>query len=466
MPPKIKDLLAKATGPIKSRFPKQFESFTAKTGWYWLGTALTIVVGFCLNQYLTEIHPSWEMVPKFIVYNFLNGSERAGLPSDTAVVLITDQEYWAGKNPNWDLAHRSPLKKDYVGKLVEKLCAADARVVALDINLSAPSDNPAVRESEDYADEISKFRNSIKEALEKPDIMHPWRNPLCRIVFGVPLSCQDSHCNVRARQDIQAKDFGSPRVTEGQVNFAPDIRQMPTQVDLANGEDEDSFAIAITHSFNASFDTPSSASKAANAGQASDEDDDEFPFVLFLKERDFETRVLESNTVIVSNCDSASGLGSEDCLAVKRLVQGRVVLVGGGWHLDGEKRGDLIDQYQTPAGTLTGVFIHLNYVAAALDGRVERAVPKWLDWSVDLLIVLIMAVVAAASTKGWTRALALLGFCVFWLIAQYLTWHNLGLFIDCTIPVALLVLHSYVHTTVEAQFKARAAERRGAKESD
>lgn len=452
---------------IRARHAKRIKRVTTRSRWYWMGALTMALVGFGLDEYLAAVQPAWEMTPKFFFYNLLNGSERAGLPSDTAVVLVTDQEYWTGKKSGWDLAHRSPLKKDYVGALVEKLCAADARVVALDINLSAPSDNPSVKESDDYSEEISAFRNSINEALASPDTAHPWRNPLCRIVFAVGLECHAGACNVRPRQDVDAKEFASSRVTEGQVNFAPDIRRMPTQVGLDNDEAEDSFAVAITHAFNASFEPPASSStetKTGDAQQSEEDEDGEFPFVLFLKEHDFEKRVLPSQTVIVSKCDDTAYRGLEDCLAVKRLVQGRVVLVGGGWHIDGENRGVLVDQYDTPAGPLTGVFVHLNYVAAALDGRIELPVLEWLEKLIDIVIVALSAVAAAASSGLWSRMKLVIMFCLFWLIAQYFTWHNLGLFIDCTIPMALLVLHSYIHETVEAQFENKRLKREVAEE--
>lgn len=392
---------------------------------YWIGVVIITILGFSLNHYLDEENFQSIRSVKFWLYRMLDSPMRIGRVAETTVIEISDLEY------DGILARRTPLKRDYLGVLVKNLCAANARVVALDVSFQGLPKGPGRTAISDYAGETDEFRNAIFDILKSPDGQHQSRNPFCRIVFAVRLDCGNT-CR-RPLQEIDAAQFSSSRVTEGAANFAADIREMPTRRPLENARPEDSFSWAIFRAYNDSYGYPTPDATALA-----------FPYTEFLSENQFkkQNRVLPADSVYQSKCDEVRP--GPECQKIERQVQGRVVLIGGTWHRYASS-DELIDPHYTPIGLMSGVFVHANFVAAAIDGRLAYPVTSTTAMLIDILVVSAFAILMASIEKLTVRIVAMVSLVMVLLLVQYIAFHNFGYVVDCAIPVLLLICHYYVH---------------------
>lgn len=412
----------------------------AKGKVYWIVATFCGIGGILASVYATEYLPGLMLTPKFFMYRIFSGP-RQGQSLESTAVLISDQEF--AKN----FSGRLPLKRDVMGQMVTALCAAGARVVALDVSLKSDTGTSVSSSSDPYNAETEKFRHYVSDALAAPDATHPWRNPLCRIVLAVALDCDNPPCQ-RVTQAINAVDFQSERVTEGAANLADsDIRKMPTHRPLADGSDELSLSLAAARAYEASVGINTSL----EAG-------DEFPFITFLTETNFreQKRLVFAADVLASNCDTVSGKNSLNCLNISSIVQGKIVLVGGSWHDVGNA---LHDGYDTPAQSLPGVLVHLNFVAAYLDKRLTYRLPHGIGILLEGVTVVVLALLAAC-TEGVIANLVFLllgGFFLF--VCEYILWVSFGLYFDAILPMVFLLLHSHIHDHFMLRYREKGRER-------
>jgi CHASE2 domain-containing sensor protein len=69
----------------------------------------------------------------------------------------------------------------------------------------------------------------------------------------------------------------------------------------------------------------------------------------------------------------------------EQACAGRIVLIGGNWH-DLQGYGDYVDQHLSPAGHVSGMVLHANYVESLLQHQLTRELPVWIDVLIDLFI--------------------------------------------------------------------------------
>jgi hypothetical protein len=95
------------------------------------------------------------------------------------------------------------------------------------------------------------------------------------------------------------------------------------------------------------------------------------------------------------------------------------------------------------------VFLHANYAAALLDGRAYPQASRAFSVVVDVLALALVAVIfalPASWARRWTRIAM---FAVILGVVSYLFWQNLGVFLEITVPVILLLCHALVDEYLE-----------------
>src|SRR5262249_32355105 len=99
---------------------------------------------------------------RYKIYQFLQDRmPRKKQPQRTVLVVIGDDEYFKG-----ELSGRVPIKRDYLGKLVHELDAADAAVIAIDFDLRSPTPEGNPVESAEFEAEMAKFLKAVRDALQ------------------------------------------------------------------------------------------------------------------------------------------------------------------------------------------------------------------------------------------------------------------------------------------------------------
>jgi hypothetical protein len=382
------------------------EHLRAKTFGYWLRAMIVGCLGFWLNVQFSDLYQPWLINIRMDLYSHLNTSKRLPQPANAAVVLLSDRDFWLGP-----LAQRSPVKRDYLGAIVTKLCESGARTIALDFIFRSPTVDRSTPDNPAYLPESVALVSAIRDAASKG----------CRVVLPITLNCADQSRQCTKEAGIfDDVNFNSPLVTRGAINLPNDTRRMFTQAELRDGTSVDSFAEAIVRAQN-----PRRLPSNERAKH-------EFPFVTFMTDDQFrkEDSVLQSDWVM-----SASDSDIRD------RVQGDVVLIGAGWHSKAFGYGDYVDQHRSPVGMMTGVFLHLNYIAAALDGRLVPAVPEGAALVLDAIFLVLVALGFAAFGRFRSRWIFAGILLLLLALIQYVAWENFGMFIDCTLPILLLAGH-------------------------
>jgi CHASE2 domain-containing sensor protein len=154
-------------------------------------------------------------------------------------------------------------------------------------------------------------------------------------------------------------------------------------------------------------------------------DEDAMPYGSYMRVADFIH--LESKDVL-SFTDAT----------LKSMVAHHVVIIGGAWHTDSYKRGEVVDSHLTPAGMIPGVFVHANYVQALLTHQTHRPWGKKVGVFIEILLSVAVAVVFALAQTVRARVLTSLSICLLLLVFTYVSWQNLGLFFDFFLPLVLL----------------------------
>lgn len=403
-----------------------------KHAWYWVRVLAIAGVGFLLNRWLSEHPPQWMLDLRLAIYKVVSTSgPREANIGHTAIVEITDEEFWRG-----ELAGRRPLKRRYIAGLLTRLCQDGANVIGLDVDMRSPLPDGTLLNHTDYVQETNDLARAIQEAL---------RTYKCKIVLARTLYCPDPPAGT-CTQEPNALDpysFDSNRVTWGYINLPVDVRQVPLRRSNVDSGKLDSFSQAI-----AIAESPERVSRLRSPT--------EFPYGSFLSEK-----VFKDARVVFSARDVL-----RDAPEVVSVIPGKTVLVGGSWHANAYGRGVLVDTHTSPVGEIPGVILHANYAAAMIDGRAYPAAGRiWSDL-IEGIVIAVIAVVLALPTS-WLRKWLRLGAVVLCLSAlSYVFWQNLGMFLEVTIPVVLLLAHGVLDKYLDmrqelVQFRAEVERLRG-----
>jgi CHASE2 domain-containing sensor protein len=331
---------------------------------------------------------------------------RAPHPKRTVLVLITDEEFW--KPP---LEGRRPISRDYLAKLVRKLAEANPAVIALDVDLSLPTDR-STYENGSYKEETDRLLATVRDVsahrtvvlarrLAYADHTEEEYQPTAAVFDGYP--------------------FGDGKVRSGYITLPPDIRRIPLALTMHDGTTRvDSFASAIL-----------GAIDEQSLKDAQENEQDAIPFGTFIEPARFTQR-------------SANFVLNSDANTLQKDMAFNVVIVGGARHEFGANQGLPSDSHASPVGDVYGAFVHANYVEALLDSRTYK--PMRQSWATGIEVA--FSILLALFLSLEMRLGAKLGITVLLSVAMlgisYVSWQNLGLFFDFLVPVVLLCAHVLV----------------------
>jgi CHASE2 domain-containing sensor protein len=385
----------------------------SRGGWYWVRVVAVSCLGLLLSRWLSVNSPRWAQGLQLPVYQFLSTSgPRQPEFQHLAIVEITDEEFWKG-----ELAGRRPVKRTYIANLVAHLCDQGAQVVALDFDLRSPLPDGSLLNHADYKEETDALARAIQRTPSS-----------CKIVLARTLDCPDPPAGECTSEPsvLDSYTFDPSRVSWGYINLPADARQIPLRRANAAHGTLDSFAQAI-----AIADSPELAAKLRSPR--------DFRYGSFISVKGFEDAhaVFTAQDVLR---DSSSGSSA---------LTHKTVVVGGAWHESEYGRGRLIDSHSAPVGPVPGVFLHANYAAALLDGRAYPQASRAFSIAVDVLALGLVAVIFALP-GSWGRRWSRIGvFAVILAVVSYLFWQNLGVFLEITVPVILLLGHALVDEYLE-----------------
>ena len=391
-----------------------------KGWWHWARFALLLLVGVYLGHELSESprFTDW----RYALYQKQVRIQRRGpvYPRYTALVLLNDDDYWSE-----EYQERSPIKRDKLATLLDRLNQAGVNTVAFDVFLDSPHPDQPSYDFPDYTKEDAAFFGSIKRMCDAgrhvvlaTDYWGTYLGPV-KDRFEPP-SIYMSHL------------AELPCVVRGHVNFPPDLRKIPGMIQLRDGSYLDSFSLAITK-----INDP-----IAYDSLVKDEDKG-YRFAQFLTPEDYSTR--DGRQFIFSGVE----VERMQLNQLRQALADKTVIVGGHWNTDAYNRGGFIDMWASPGGTEPGAMLHANFVEAMRDPMstftpISDRTAEMIEWGLAIALALLGSMEIHA---GWK----LVGFafsCLFSILLTYVL-QNLGLFLDFFIPFLMIVIHTLTEELLE-----------------
>jgi CHASE2 domain-containing protein len=351
-------------------------------------------------------------------------------PKRTALVFVGDQEYWSD-----ELAGRSPIKRDYLARLIDAVDKAGADVIALDFDLRAPLANPS-RDFPAYVEENTQLVDTIQSLAARHR----------HIVLAT--SIKFAGANGYQEQGNVYDDHGifpavsselCPTISRGYVQLPYDIRRVPLPLPLDTDPSStvESLATAIVKCVD-----PVAYARTVNSGK------DELPFAGYIPLKNFPL----SRAGQEGENDKQEGMSASEVLgtrcATERCLHGKIVIISGNWNSRAFDVGPRVDLHGSPVGIVPGAMIHANYVEAMLSDRAFSPLPKWLVRSVEILAVVLLTLVLALISSGWLQFAAVVGTTLFMLVLNFFL-QDLGMFFDFFVPTVMLLGHVVAHKIYE-----------------
>ena len=392
---------------------------------HWLTVAVLTVLGTLAGHWISE-KQIWVDVRYRIYQRTFDLTHPHGplYPKRTALVLVSDEEYWKG-----ELAGRAPIKRDYLAKLVRKLDAAEPALIALDFDLRSPTTDGSLLDHPDYVQETRQLGEAVREVGGRRSVVLP-------AIVG--FDAQGNY--VEQPTVLDGFDFGAAQVRRGYIQLPYDMRRIPVSLELGNGRTLDSFAGAIV-----------AAADPTAYSRLEQQSKDALPFGSYMNEAAFSTAAGEEDKKLFT---AGEVLGA-DAARLRRQLGHKIVIVSGAWSLNGYHSGSRVDLHPTPAGLLPGDYVHANYVEALLNERTYKPVSETLVIALEVLLVLGVAVVLVLEVSPWAKSVIVVGLTLFFAALTYFLIQNLGLFCDFFVPVVVLGGHLVVEKVVQWRSHAR-----------
>jgi CHASE2 domain-containing sensor protein len=390
-----------------------------RKGWmHWLRFAALLAAGSYLGHVLSE-SPRFADIRYELYQRQVRLQHRGPIyPQHTVLVLLNDDDYWST-----EFQARAPLKLEQLAVLLDKLNAAGANTVGVDVFLSSPLPRHPDYDFPDYVPGDDAFFAAVKR--------------MCDAGRHVVLTSYV----VEVKKDIYHEEAsiytgrlpGLPCVSAGQDAFNDDMRKIPGLVELETGKMMDSFSLAMVKI----------ADPVAYDNLVKDEDKG-FRFAQYLTRQDFDPR--SGRTFILNGV----AVRQMDSVKLRQAVADKIVIVGGNWSSYGYGLGAAVDEHNSPGGLQPGAMLHANYVEAELNQSstftpISDRTAEILEWSLALLLALISA---SELPGGWKGATVTLSF-VLSAILTYVLMQNLGLFLDFLIPFLIVVGHTFTEELLE-----------------
>jgi CHASE2 domain-containing sensor protein len=405
---------------IASRLLTLTRPFTRKGIWHWLRFALLLVAAGYAGHLLSS--STWLTGFRYAIYHRqLMMRDRSSLyPTRTALVLLNDDDYWGNT-----FQARTPLKRDQLAGLMDKLESVGVDTVALDVDLRSPVPKDPGLEFPDYKAEDARLFTSIKRMCDAGR----------HVVLASSVSFgDDGYIEMPNIFTSALKEM--PCVKTGYIQLPFDMRRIPGRLDLANGGHLDSMSLAVT-----GIADPTAHDQAA----ANTDHGYNFRFSEYLDPADFATR--NGRQFIFSG----KQITTMNPAALRDQLADKLVFVGANWHANAYGTGPMVDVHNSPGGMEPGLMLHANYVEAMLD-RTGTFTP--ISDSVaeiaEIALALILAMIGVLEIHtAWKWAAFAIGI-VLSILFTYTLLQNLGLFLDFLVPMLMIIVHALAEEIIKA----------------
>jgi CHASE2 domain-containing sensor protein len=360
--------------------------------------------GYLMEEYRQDLPPliGWQSFAYRMLARF---DPQRSFPDHLIVVEIDD--------PTWEKeGYAGITDRHFLGTLIRRAARAGAAEVVLDINLSVQ------RGADRQPDRIAGNRDLLAAINEVAK-----RSPPVPVIVGVGFHDGTELPNVFADNDL-------PRVVGGDSpigfdNAAIDERKLPLVANERRYSDQNvvpfySLALRAADTYGRLLHFQSPIAERAPVGRAIHAG--EFVYSTFLPDRDFD---------MISALRVADGRPD----ALERLAH-RIVLIGGNRH---DNSGVLLDNHDTPIGSMVGVYIHANRIEALLQGHMKGTLPPWVPVLVDLTLGLTLVLLWSRS-KTVTARLWLIALFAIPIATAYVLFVNLQYALDFALPLFVLMI--------------------------
>lgn len=328
--------------------------------------------------------------------------------------------------------------RKFIATLVENAAKGRAAVVVLDFKLVVPEGNKEGEDADARKEENARLLQAIETATEAgTEVIVPcWLAPQGHHKFArrpgifsdseLPLADAKKESGAAGKQEAICEKAACARL--GNINLPLDKRQIPLVAEMpAEDPCADSLSLAAVDAYEERTGIFPRTRENRNIEEAIREQ--EFVFGSFLTEKRFPK-------ISASALEAGEDEAERSCL-------GQILVIGGNWRAD-LGQGERVDAYETPAGTMAGMYLHANYIEALLDERYQKEVPLWLGLLLDLIVGagLYVSFHRANTLKGKLRVL---GLFFVPLVASYIAVANAGFYLDFILPL----LGCFVHLGVE-----------------
>lgn len=403
---------------IASRLFALLRPFTRKGWWHWLRFALLLVLAGYAGHVLGT--STWLTSFRYSIYHRqLMMRDRSSLyPERTALVLLNDDDYWGN-----GFQARTPLKRNALADLMDKLGSVGVNTVALDVDLRSPLPKEPGFEFADYKAEDERLFESIKRMCQAGR----------HVVLASSVGFSDD--GYEEMPDIYTSALKEmPCVKTGYIQLPFDMRRIPGTLDLAGGGHLDSMSLAVT----GIADPTAHDQAAANTNHG-------FRFSEYLDPADFAAK--NGRQFIFTG----QQIATMTTAALRDQLADKLVFVGANWHANAYGTGPLVDVHNSPGGMEPGVMLHANYVEAMLD-RTGTFTPisDSIAEVAEIALALLLAMIGVLEIHtAWKWAAFAIGI-VLSILFTYTLLQNLGLFLDFLIPMLMIVVHAITEEVIKA----------------
>ena len=411
---------------------------------YWLTALIVLVMSVWISPYVYDHlrigNVGFADIRSATFQKLLAWGPTPPEPTFVKLVLIEDDEYWG------TLAGRTPLKRDYLGRIVETLVRNNVHSIALDFDLRLPqpdTDHPSAFEiPADYRAETECLVCAIQSAA----------NAGKKIILSTPIADREGYrreadvyqayglcggrgklrpraetCNERQPPACPRNEAAIERnVSCGYIALPFEPLEIPGQIRLKDGSDLNSFSLAIARS------SPTTRARGLrDAETVRSMRPEEARYTNFISEKQF-----RDHKAVFSVADLLQGNIDGDSL------QSSSVIVGAHWSRRAIGRGGTVDLHSSPVGLIPGPILHANFTEALLGGRAFKKTSKETEhfWEIAFGIFAALAFALIPGVIG--KIGVLLGLLVGLFLIQWIALHNFGIFFDALVPLLGLAMHS------------------------
>jgi CHASE2 domain-containing sensor protein len=390
-----------------------------RKGWsHWVRFVVLLALAIYVGHILKD--SPWLTNLRYYIYNKqLSMRDNSALyPKRTVLVLLDDKDYWGDT-----FQSRTPLKRDRLADLINKLNSYQVNTIALDIDLRSavpanPHPKPNTPNFPDYSDYQKEDQDLINAITGMCAAGH-------HVVLASSVSFGDDGYTEMPSVYTNVLPTLSC-VKKGYIQLPFDMRRMPGQLPVTNGPPLDSLSLAVT----GIADPVAYSAAIADSGEG-------FRFSEYLTAADFaarDTRQFVFNGTQLMTMNEAT---------LRSDLADKLVFLGANWHANPFGTGPLVDVHNSPGGMEPGVMLHANYVEAMLD-RTGTFTPV-SDNTAELIeigLALVLAIIGVLEIHtAWKWAAFALGILLS-ILFTYTLLQNLGLFLDFLVPLLMIVFHT------------------------